>query len=301
MKLTNSVLSCVGDKMPSLRKMIPEWVKAPTRGVIESYRQSTSGARPLPHFLIVGAQKAGTSSLYSYLRQHPQLYTSYQKEVHFFDGGLNPTEDNFEKGAAWYQSNFPPKSGMDAGSKVFEASPLYFGNPLVPKRIFDLLPEIKLIVILRNPTERAISQYFMEYRKGRESLPIMEALLAEEDRLKPFLAAGDYKSPIFMYHSYKLRGLYKQQLERYLEYFPKKQMLIMSSEWFFSHPEQALEKVFRFVGVDVGFKVEDLKPRNVAKNKKNTDPDVSQYLNDYFLPHNQDLYQLVGEDYGWEH
>lgn len=237
--------------------------------------------------------------MYAYLGQHPQLLPSYRKEIHFFDGGLNSNIDNFEKGEAWYRAHFPFRKNVGAHSRTFEASPLYIFNPLTPRRIFDLIPEVKLIAVLRNPTERAISHYFKENRKSHESLSIKDALQEEEKRLESVIENKDYKNDIFIHHSYKSRGLYKKQIERFLNYFPWQQILVLSSEEFFSEPDDTLRRVFDFVGVDTGFKVKDLKPRNVAKNKSEVDPDVYEYLNNYFLPHNQALYELVGKSYGW--
>jgi hypothetical protein len=237
--------------------------------------------------------------LHSYLDQHPQLFTSYGKEVHYFDGGLDPSVDTFKEGEAWYRANFPYRRIMNSNWQTFEASPLYIFNPLAPKRIFDLLPEVKLIAVLRNPTDRAISHYFHEKRKGHESLPINEALWQEEDRLEPVIRNKDYKNYTFIHHSYKNRGLYKQQLDRYLRHFPLEKILVLNSEEVFSDPRQSLRRVFEFVGVDTDFNVKDLTPRNVARNKNDVHSDIYQRLNEYFLPHNQALYELVGKSFGW--
>ncbi|HUQ00163.1 MAG TPA: hypothetical protein VM093_06855, partial [Aeromicrobium sp.] len=86
--------------------------------------------RALPDFIIIGAMKSGTTSLFTYLSQHPQLIAASRKEVHYFDGGLNPAKDNYAKGTAWYREHFPRKREMAAGQKAFEASPLYIFNPL---------------------------------------------------------------------------------------------------------------------------------------------------------------------------
>jgi len=289
----------MGKVMPSLKQMIQSWVKTTEHRLIWEFRKATWRLRSLPDFIIIGAQKAGTTSLFRYLSQHSQLLPSFEKEVHFFDGGLNSNVDNYEKGEAWYRAHFPIKKNQNAHSKTFEASPLYIFNPLTPKRIFDLVPEVKIIALLRNPTERAISQYFREKRKGRESLPIIEALQEEEKRLESVDNNKDYKNKNFRYYTYKRRGLYKQQIERFLNYFPMHQILALSSEKFFCEPDNALRQVFEFVGVDTGFKVKDLRPRAVGKNKRKVDTDVYQYLNDYFAPHNQALYKLLGKSYEW--
>jgi hypothetical protein len=253
----------------------------------------------LPDFIIIGAQKSGTSSLFSYLSQHPYLIPSYRKEVHFFDGGLRPDVDNFNKGQAWYRSHFPLKENNSNDQKAFEASPLYIFNPLVPQRISALIPEVKLIAILRNPVERAISHYFHEKRKNREKLPVLEALQVEDERLKPIIDKQDYKNDIFIHHSYKSRGLYYEQIKRYLNYFPMSNILVLNSEMLFTQPDNALRRVFEFVGVDSEFTVKDLAPRNVGSNRTEVDPDIYEYLEEYFRSHNQKLYKLIGQNCGW--
>jgi len=293
----------VGDGMPYLEHMIPRRLKTTASRLRQrlfwQYRRVNWRRRVLPDFILIGTMKAGTSSLFSYLSQHPELVPSCTKEIHFFDGGLKPEIDSFEKGQAWYRSHFPAQDKVDTGSRAFEASPLYIFNPLVPKRIFELIPGVKLIALLRNPTERAISHYFHEKRKGRENLSIDEALREEEERLKHVIRVGDYKSRIFIDYSYKSRGLYGEQIQRYMNYFPWKNILTISSEELFSEPDHVLRRVFEFVGVDAGCKIENLSPRNVASNRSEVDPHVYEYLDNYFRPHNQMLYELVGKSFGW--
>ena len=272
------------------------WILTPATELRHQYRRLTWHRRSLPDFIIIGAQKSGTSSLYNYLSRHPQLMASSIKEVHFFDGGMSPEIDNFEKGEAWYRSHFPLTEKV-GNCKTYEASPIYLFNPLVPKRIADFLPQVKLIAMLRNPTERAISHYFHVKRNGYESLSLMEALLQEEQRLAA-ISDRNYRNSTFIRHSYKSRGLYKEQLQRFFTYFSPQQMLILNSEAFFSHPTKMLQQVFEFVGVDP-FEVRDLRPRNVASNKSRVEPEVYSYLNDYFRPHNRELYDLLGKDYRW--
>lgn len=279
--------------------MTRQQVKTTARRIIQQYRQASWRLRSLPDFIIIGAQKSGTTSLYSCLGQHPQIFPPGRKEVHYFDGGRHPGTDNFEKGEKWYRAHFPLRLSMGAGARTFEASPLYMLNPLVPERIFNALPGARLIAVLRNPTERAISHYFHEKRQGRESLPIMEAMQQEEQRMEPVVAGKDYNSNTFIHCSYKRRGLYKQQLEGFLGFFPRQQILVLSSDEFFGKPDNTLKKVFDFVGVDTGFRAETTRLRNVGSNKREVSPDVYDYLNGYFLPHNEALYELLGEDYGW--
>jgi len=283
----------------SFRKMTPNWIKSAAHKIIWQYRMATCQNRMLPDFVIIGAQKSGTSSLFAYLSQHPRLLPSYRKEVHFFDGGLDPRFDYFQNGPAWYRAHFPLESQRVAQSQVFEASPLYIFNPLVPERMFDLLPNVKIIAVLRNPTERAISHYFHMIRTGDESLPIQEALMEEERRLESSITNKNYKSHAFIYQSYKSRGLYQQQLDRFLQFFPQQNILVLCSEDLFSNPELTLRRVFEFVEVDPGFKVKDLTPSNVASNRSKIAPSVYEYLDRYFQPHNEALYEFLGYRLNW--
>ena len=149
--------------------------------------------------------------MFYYLSQHPQIKPSIVKEIHFFDGGLNPRVDNFKKGLNWYKSHFPYNSGKFITG---EASPTYIYNPLVPQRIYNYFPDVKIIALLRNPVERAISHYFHEVRKGREEFPILKAFKEEEVRLNSILNNGDYKNTNLINKSYKMRGRYSEQFRK---------------------------------------------------------------------------------------
>ena len=274
-------------------------IKKQIKKIIWLYRQVTWRSRPMPDFIVIGSQKSGTTSLFTYLGQHPHISLPFKKELHFFDGGLDPKIDNFEKGEAWYSSHFQFRKNKDSHNKTFDSTPLYIFNHLAPSRIFRSLPNVKLIVVLRNPTERAISHYFHSKRKGHEWLPIMEALHKEDERLSPVIKKYNFKSEAFIHHSYKSRGLYKYQIERYLEYFNRQQMLIISSDDLFDKTEYTLRNVFGFVGVEPGIRIRDLSPQNIGDNKREVDPDVYSYLNDFFFPHNQELYRLLGKSFDW--
>ena len=269
------------------------------RKIILNYRLATWKSRALPDFIIIGTQKAGTTSLYAYLCQHPQILSPASKETHFFDGDILPGEDKFEKGEPWYRSHFPRKSTLGIDKKTFEATPFYLFNPLVPKRIFDLIPKVKLIVLLRNPTERAISHFFLEQRKKRESLPILEAMMAEDSRLESIIKKKEYRDKAFRYYTYKSRGLYKEQIERYFDYFSRKQILIIDSEKLSTDTNNTLKKVFEFLDVNTKISINNLAKHNVAQNKTQVEPEVYEYLNNYFRPRNEELYKLIGKDFGW--
>ncbi len=257
------------------------------------YRWATSFLRPLPNSIIIGAQKSGTTSLFYYLVQHPEIVGGQPKELHFFD-------EHYEEGMLWYRAHFPFKKSDNI---TIEASPSYLFLPGVPERIKLAIPKVKLIAILRNPSERAISSYFHQVRAGRESLPIMQALHIEEKRLEmdEFQAnPGFYKQNMnYLNYSYKKRGLYLQQLRRYWEVFDQSQLLILTQEKFLSEPIQTLKKVFRFLDVDTSFSDINFLQYNVGTNKHKVPDEVYDYLDSYFAPHNKELEEQLDVNLGW--
>ena len=291
-----------GDMLDRLKRILPSGMEKRLwhlkEDLIWSTREATWRFRPLPDFIIIGAQKSGTTSLFFYLSQHPEIVPPLKKEIHYFDGGLKPNVDNYCKGEPWYRAHFPLKGNLAPGQIVFEASPLYLYNPLAPRRIFDLMPDVKMIVLLRNPINRAISQFNHNKRQGKEPLSLFEALKKEEARMRPAVEQNDYKSDLFRRYSYKSRGLYKEQLERYFNHFSRDQLLILPSKVFFTQTRKTLRRIFDFVGVSEDFQVKDLTPRNVSHKNRNVPPAVYQYLDSFFKPHNQALFDLLGEDLG---
>ena len=199
----------------------------------------------------------------------------------------------------WYQAHFPFAKKVSTGSVTGEATPQYIFHPSVPERIYQNIRNVKLIVLLRNPTERAISHYFMEIRKKREHLGIMQALKKEETRLKEVLRRNDFTNPVFAHFSYKKRGIYAEQLQRYMRYFSARNMFITNSESFFQNPRRIMKEVFSFLNVDENFEVSDIKPRNVGVNRTQINRAVYDYLNEYFSSHNRALYDLIGTNYRW--
>jgi hypothetical protein len=143
-------------------------------------RMLTATKRAFPDFMIAGAQKAGTTSLYAYLAQHPNILPAYQKkEVHYWD-----RPKNYKKGQLWYRAHFPLLQELEAASAITgEKTPNYLENPEYIKKIKQEYPAVKLIILLRDPVARTISNYYMLKRHGFEELLIMDALLNEEKRL----------------------------------------------------------------------------------------------------------------------
>lgn len=258
----------------------------------------TRNLRPLPDFIIIGAQKSGTSSLFYLLSQHERIKASHKKEIHFFDGGIIPGEDNFQKGEDWYRAHFPI-TNKSKNILTGEASPLYMFHPLSAKRMHMLLPNVKIIAILRNPVERAISHYFHTLRGGFEPLSLMEALQKEEERILPYMSSNNFNNHLAGAYAYKQRGLYKQQLEKYYNIFPENQILILSTEELQLNPSKTLTDTFKFLNIESTVDNFNLTPQNVGSNKNEVDEKVVQYLTEYFEPHNKDLFKLIGKEFSW--
>ena len=271
-------------------------IKRRLRPLKVAYCHVTAKKRALPDFIIAGAMKSGTSSLFLYLRQHPQIIGSRKKEVHFFDW-------HYAKGEDWYRSFFPLSHTIKQGELTGEATPLYIFCPPIPERIFNLIPDVKLIFLLRNPTERVISHYFHSVRAGQENLSLMDALLAEEERTaaawrKASQGECTYNEPLIWF-TYKRRGLYLEQLERYWRYFDMDRVFLVNSEDLMAKPQETSRKIFSFLEVDPSFEIPDLTRKHVADNRKKVPVEVYQYLDVYFRPYNELLYERTGQDFGW--
>lgn len=192
----------------------------------------------LPNFIIAGSPRCGTTSLYYYLKQHPLLFMSDVKEVDFFN-----LDYRYEKGLKWYSSFF---EGAQEDKIIGEASPNYMHVLSVPERIKTVLPDVKLIFLLRDPVKRAYSHYLQKYFYGIEKHSFYKALKIESDRIgKDVVSFFDY--------SYKYKSVYIKHLRNFNKYFNRNQMLILFSEDFYTNPINELNKILKFLGVNNNF------------------------------------------------
>ena len=187
----------------------------------------------LPDFLVLGTQKGGTTTLQLLLNQHPGVFLPPGKEVHYFS-------KHWEQSPAWYASHY---NGAAPGQRRGDITPFYLFHPQAPQRIQSLLPDAQLIVLLRDPVERALSQYFHSVRLGFEPLPIGEGLAAEQERLRTDALLH------LQEHSYVSRSRYLEQLDRYRELFPDQQLLVLKSEALFADPATTWERIESFLGL----------------------------------------------------
>ena len=258
------------------------------------------GTGTLPDFIIIGAQKAGTTYLYHLLTRHPYIEPAAAKEVHYFDV-------HFSKGEDWYRSHFPQPTWRE-GSEILsgEASPYYLYHPHAARRAAEVVPHAKLIVLLRNPVDRAYSDYQHKYREGREPLTSFEAAIeAEGQRLRgekeKMLADENYASRDYRRYSYLSRGVYVDQLKEWHKYFDEEQILVLKSEDFFGRPSDTMRTVCDFLGLP-SWEMEILQDDSGARHKgsyENLSSATRQRLEEYFQPHNQRLYEYLGVDFGW--
>jgi hypothetical protein len=248
------------------------------------------GMGALPNALILGAAKAGTTSLFEYLSQHPSVCPCRHKETHYF-------EERSHLGDRWYRANFARKRGQTV---TIEASPSYLPNPSIPAKVARTLVAPRLIVLLREPVDRAYSHYHHSRALGREPLATFEeALEREEERVaedRMRLERGDLEtSAAWRRFSYRGWSTYGPQLERWLAAFPRNRFLFIRSEDLYADPRSVLARVEAFLGLEP-FPCPDLKARN-QRDYAPPDPATRRRLQRAFEHSNRQVAQLTG--IGW--
>jgi hypothetical protein len=243
------------------------------------WRRMTSGRRKLPDFLIIGAQRSGTSTLYQYIARHPHVQGAFRKEVHYFDTYYN-------RGPDWYRANFPIR-GLTG-----EATPSYLLHPEVPARVAAMLPNVRLLAILRNPVDRAYSAFHRNIRLGRETRAFVDAIRADAGTLE---------------FAYRERGIYVEHLEVWLKHFKRDQLLVVGTEEFCGDPWHGLEQVCRFLELppfpdrqSVDEQMRRWFERRYRYDRYPAmDAAVREKLVEYYRPHNRRLHDLLDKDFGW--
>ncbi len=291
------------------RPIIPKFKKTrkalrePVWAVADALTRPTASWRVLPDYLIIGAQRAGTTSLQDVLTTHPNVVSArLMKGVHYFD-------TSYPKGMAWYQSHFPTKRSaarrehsMGAPMRVGEASPYYIFHPMAIERISADLPEAKLILLLRDPVERTISHHKHETRRGNETLSLEDALDAEPSRLEGeaerVAADASYNSFPLQTYSYAARSRYAPQVQRLFSFVDRQQILVLPSERFFTDPGPTFASVLEFLEVPA-FRPVDFPQMNATKTDA-IPSHVVERLRAEFQQPNQELFELLGERYEWQ-
>lgn len=256
--------------------------------------ESKTGA--LPDFVIIGAAKGGTNSLYELLTRHPHVERAALKGLRYFN-------QHFDKGIEWYRSQFLPPRWKDGRRSITgEATPRYLYHPLVPERMAEVVPQARLIVLLRNPVDRTYSHYHERVSDMRESRSFEDALEAETEWLSSSKEDGAFERepravrPPFPYLE---MGVYVDQLLRWSKFFSDEQMLVLKSEDFFERELDTLKLVLDFLDLPDWEPEGASKIHNKGYYKQKMDPATRQWLEDYFEPHNQRLYEYLAVDFGW--
>lgn len=249
-----------------------------------------------PDFLIIGTQRGGTTSLHHLLSAHPQIRMAKVKELHFFNR-------LYSNGINWYMDQFKEESGASKFHSG-EATPAYLYHPLVPERVAKHLPDVKLIVMLRDPVIRAFSQFMMIRKRGREAeSDFMEALKLEAGRLSNLRPIDDEQAAPddfsgFYQFSYQKRGLYGEQIERWLQCFTLDQFHFIKSEEFFASPEKSLQSLYAFL------EIAEIMPDTFPKLNSHTDVKLNvdniEHLYEYFRADGILLRNMIGDRFRWD-
>lgn len=247
-----------------------------------------------PAYLIIGAQKAGTTFLHQELSRHPQVRHALTKEIHYLD-------DHFDRGLPWYLGHFGRMSGPYAITG--ESSPGYLFHPHAPMRARTLLPGVRAIVLLRDPVSRAYSHFRHERRLGFEP----EASLARAIELEPLRTTHEiervarepgYVSHAARHFTYVARGHYAPQIERWIGALGRSRVKIIMSSSLYERPRQVLDEVERFLGLDP-WQPGVIGPNDMANGGPPLDAGVERDLRERYRESDQHLRQLLGHELGW--
>ena len=262
-------------------------------------RAATSFMRSLPDFVVIGAAKSGTTSLYEMICRHPRVLPAVRKEINYFD---DPRMH--ERGALWYRQHFPTvfEKRLPRAKLTGEATPSYFPHPAAPARAARAVPRAKLVLALRNPADRAYSHYNMRLRRGRECMTFEDALEYEERRTAwdRERSAADPRHKAYRSYNYGYAegGRYAEHLERWLAHFAAENILTVEADRMKRDGQAALDEVYSFLGLEpfgAGAPAA-LNEGSYAPMKEAT----REKLLDYFRPHNERLYSVIGRRFDWD-
>ncbi|HET8615448.1 MAG TPA: sulfotransferase domain-containing protein [Actinomycetales bacterium] len=284
------------------RKSIPVPLRRAGRAAATAFGTATAGLRVEPDFLVVGAQRCGTTSLFRALLSHPNVMrANLHKGVNYFDV-------NYQRGSDWYLSHFPLRAtarrrAADGAERaqVFDSSGYYMFHPHAPDRIAADLPGVKIVAMVRDPVERAFSAYKHEFARGFETEPLDRALALEDERIEPELARmkadPEYQSQVYRHQAYRRRGHYAEQLRRFADLLSREQVHVVASERFFSEPEEEYGRLLEFLGLPrvMPASFDRYNPRPSAP----LDPAIQAQLRRHFEPYDADLEEFSGARPAW--
>ena len=296
--------------MPSLSQVkdrSPRWVKYVANAATRRAALATVGRRQGPDFLITGTKRGGTTSLFNYLLMHPGVMGLYpesrgKKSTDFFFADTPHS-------LAWYRSHFHTEERRARAERRLgyrpvggEASPYYVWDPRIADRVRAAFPDVRTVLLLRDPVERAWSHYQERRQNGVEPLGFAEALAAEPSRLEGELDAmakdPTYHSTAHDWYAYRSRGIYLPQVRNWLRSFPAEQLLVLRSEDMYADPQAVVDQVTDFLGLG-RHRLPTTRTFNASHHKSSVPEPVRSELAAFYAPHNAALEEFLGRPMGW--
>ena len=253
----------------------------------------TASSRVLPDFIIVGTVRSGTTSLYYNICEHPSVLPAAYDEIGFFDS-------NYNLGIEWYRSMFPKQKEIEEVRKntgfaiTGEDTPFYFWKKEAIDRIFQCVPNVKIISIFRNPVDRAYSNYNLGVRANTEKSTFEDAIDEEIE----FLENNSFRDSIDQKRSYITKGVYEKQMKSWFDVFPRKQIHILSTEEMEQKPQETLLKIFKFLEIPE-YTIKNPQKQKSAKYEK-MNVETRKRLLDYYQPFNEKFFKIINQRFNWE-
>lgn len=289
-----------------LKAVLPRPARETGKRVVRTIGQLTAAARPLPDFLVLGTKRGGTTSFWNYLISHPSVVPMFPtaehlKSPHYFYW-------HYDKGERWYRSHFhtrwwrtrlEQRSGRP--TVTGEASPYYLYDPRVPARVAAAMPAAKVIVLLREPVARAYSHYWERVDQGVEPLTFREALAAEDGRIDGEVERMErepsYYSRAHDWYSYRDRGVYLPQMQRWLSVLPREQVLVLRSQDFYADPQATLDCTTTWLGLEPSGL--NTRRRHNHRPAREMESDLRDELREFYREPNAALSRQLDLDLGW--
>ena len=285
-----TALKRYGDAATQIRRATDTWFAERKRGLYGAMDESWT---PLvPRFLIVGAKKGGTTSLHYFLSRHPRVLLPIMKEIHFFGSP--------ERGKDWYLAHFPRRPAWENRFVSGESRVDNFSEEGIPESVRSILPDARLIAVLRDPVERAISHYYHDRKVGGEARSLDQAMEDELECLGTSLDVLEGRLPEY-FHSqrrYLFVGLYAHHIAKWLSVFPAEQFLVVISEELTANPDRELKRVFRHIGLKyqpLGDYVNALPGVYDTQSKDR----VRERLAQFYARPNEQLFAMLGRRLNW--
>ena len=261
----------------------------------------TGFIRVIPDFLVIGAKRCGTTSLYQHLSEHPCISRSPRDNIGFFN-------ENYHLGINWYKSLFPTvfyKKKMESKNKhclFFDVTSTYMEEELTAKNVYEVNPNQKIIVILRNPVDRAYSHYHVNVKEKSEKRSFEDAIFEEMNRIKSerIIQNKNKNLRVFTPNNihYLKKGFYALQLKSWFKIFPREQILVLSTEEFQEDQNLIYKKIFDFLNIP------NMKIKSTEKMEKGNyipmKDKTRTLLLDYFIQYNHELFELINSEFNWE-